>query len=100
MKYIKKIEINYFRSLKKVTLNKIEDLSIISGANDTGKSNVLDALSLFFKEDNCNFEIDYNKKRKDEAIGTKAKQSIRIGITFAMPSQSSVLPAHVYVSKT
>lgn len=57
MNIIKKIEIRHFRSFdsgkgqKKVEIDDLKDLNVFSGANDSGKSNVLRALNLFFNNE-------------------------------------------------
>lgn len=45
---IRKISIQRFKSLKKVALDNIGDLVIFIGTNSSGKSNLLEALTLFF----------------------------------------------------
>jgi predicted ATP-dependent endonuclease of OLD family len=45
---VKTLGIQNFRSLKNVTLDDIGDLVVLIGANSSGKSNILEALSLFF----------------------------------------------------
>ena len=55
MNIIEKIEIKIFRSFgnrvkEKVEIVNVKDLNIISGANDSGKSNILRALNLFLKK--------------------------------------------------
>lgn len=60
MQLIKKIEIKYFRSFgdkKTAEIIDLKDINIFSGGNDSGKSNVLRALNLFF-----NGEIDHRHK--------------------------------------
>jgi predicted ATPase len=47
---IKTIEIKNFKSLKDVEIKDIGDLTILIGANSSGKSNVMEALTLFFNE--------------------------------------------------
>jgi predicted ATP-dependent endonuclease of OLD family len=42
--------INNFRSLKQVTLTDLDNLTILIGANSSGKSNILEAFYLFFNE--------------------------------------------------
>lgn len=57
MDIIKKIEIKHFRSFDggkdqpKVRIDDLKDFNIFSGANDSGKSNVLRALNLFFNDE-------------------------------------------------
>jgi AAA15 family ATPase/GTPase len=102
MKYIDKIEIKYFRSLKNASVKNTNHLNILSGKNDIGKSNVLRALDLFFGTYKCNFQEDYNKERlsdvKDESI--KGKQIINIAITFNKPKSAISLPSKFRVSRT
>lgn len=102
MKYIDKIEIKYFRSLKDVQIKDVNDLNVISGKNDSGKSNVLKALDLFFDNTKCNFRDDYNKERLAEVRDPriKGKQIIRISITFNRPKESHTLPPKFKISRT
>lgn len=57
MDIIEKIEIKHFRSFDggkdqtKVKIDNLKDLNIFSGANDSGKSNILRALNLFFNNE-------------------------------------------------
>jgi len=102
MKYIDKIEIKYFRSIKSAFVKNTNHLNVLSGKNDIGKSNVLRALDLFFGTYKCNFQEDYNKERlsevKEESI--KGKQIINIAITFNKPKGSISLPPKFRVSRT
>jgi predicted ATP-dependent endonuclease of OLD family len=45
---VKAFGIQNFRSLREVTLDGVGDIVILIGANSSGKSNILEALSLFF----------------------------------------------------
>jgi predicted ATPase len=47
---IRRIVIRNFRSLKDVTLDDLGDLNVLIGANSSGKSNILEALMLFFSQ--------------------------------------------------
>ncbi len=47
---IRKLSIQRFKSLKQVSMGNIGDLIILIGANGSGKSNLLEALTLFFNE--------------------------------------------------
>jgi AAA15 family ATPase/GTPase len=81
MKIIEQIEIKNFRSFGNRTgettkVIKINELNILSGANDSGKSNILRALNLFFNsktnlEDFFDFDNDFFKKE------SKDKQDIK-----------------------
>jgi len=91
MRVIEKIEIKSFRSFgnrkqSKTQITKIEDLNIFSGANDSGKSNVLRALNLFFnKRTNLtsflDFESDFFKRENPDDDDIKQEQ-ITIKLTF------------------
>ena len=47
---IRNVSIQRFKSLKQVPMRNIGDLIILIGANGSGKSNLLEALTLFFNE--------------------------------------------------
>lgn len=86
---IEKIEIQYFRSIYRVTLTKVESINVLTGKNDVGKSNVLKALNLFFnncivEEGDYDFGRNYNLRRLEEVRKDtiKGKQFIQIKITF------------------
>jgi len=90
MQLIKKIEISYLRSLYRATLSSVGDLNIIFGRNDSGKSNVLRALSLFFNGvidtlDELDFDLDVSDVRPDQARKAKDRLAIWIKITFTVP---------------
>lgn len=85
MHIIEKIEIKNFRSFgnrkkEKVEIINIKDLNIISGANDSGKSNILRALNLFFnKHTNLgqffDFEKDFFKKDNSDVEDVKQEMT-------------------------
>ena len=90
MRLIKKIEVNYYRSLYKAALNNVGDLNVVFGRNDSGKSNLLRALNLFFngKTDavhGFDFALDMSDPRKREAREAKGRQFLWIKITFDVP---------------
>jgi AAA15 family ATPase/GTPase len=102
MKIIEQIHIQYYRSLKDCKIKSINQLNIFSGKNDVGKSNILKALDLFFNKTNTNFFEDFNKDRLRDARqrSVKAKQFIKITITFLIPGNYKVLPRKIIVSKS
>jgi len=64
-KYIKEISINRFRSIGKMDIS-VDNITIFSGKNNSGKSNILKALNLFFNKETSfhtqyNHDVDYNK---------------------------------------
>lgn len=83
--FIEKVEIKHFRSFDggvkqpKVEMDCLKDVNIISGANDSGKSNILRALNLFFNNE-ISPGIPFNmardlcksqKKRSDSRVEEK-----------------------------
>lgn len=91
MQLIKKIEINYLRSLYTCTIKNAGDLNVIFGRNDSGKSNLLRALNLFFNEltdlhTDLDFDIDLSDARRTLAREAKGRQFIWIKVTFNVPT--------------
>ena len=122
MKIIEKIEIRHFRSFDggvgqmKVEVTDLKDINIFSGANDSGKSNILRALNLFFNDEispgvSFDLERDLSKVHKNRS-DTKAKTkrdggkkdvrqkdlSIKIRVYFKK-EEGGVLPDRFYVEK-
>jgi AAA15 family ATPase/GTPase len=83
---IKKITISKFRSIGEKEVIEPADFNVISGANDSGKSNYLKALNLFFNGETdfrkrYNSQDDFNKWFRDNSeSGTR---DIVIEIEFA-----------------
>lgn len=123
MKIIDKIEIKYFRSFDKfkVEIIDLKDINIFSGKNDSGKSNVLRALNLFFNYETdigkpINFELDFSryryaeikedKKRRKSQSGKDVREQrsfISVKIHFditKIKSSSSILPKKFWISRT
>lgn len=83
-------------------------MNILSGKNDSGKSNVLKALNLFFSEDKVdfysvfNFNNDFSKYRAEQSKTLHNKQLINISILFSKVGfiSSKVLPDEFWVEKT
>lgn len=107
MNFIKKIEIQYFRSIYWETISDISNVNIFTGKNDAGKSNVLKALNLFFNnktDANTDFDFskDFNVKRLEEVRKetVKGKQFVQIKITFNRGKQyENTLPETFTVTK-
>lgn len=123
MRIIEKIEIKYFRSFDggvgqpKAEIVNIKDINIFSGANDSGKSNILRALNLFFNDEispGVPFDLERDlskiqKSRSDNKINSKravkGKKAVRqrdlwvkIRIYFNK-EEGGVLPEKFYVEK-
>lgn len=108
MKIIEKIEIKHFRSflgtpkIFEVIVDNLTNLNVFSGANDSGKSNILRALNLFFNNEissgtSLEFDRDFFVSDKD----TKHKV-IEISISFNLSSDNNrdrFLPEKFTISK-
>ena len=89
MRVIDSITIRYFRSVYTLSLSGCKDLTVITGMNDVGKSNILKALNLFFCNQSdymreFNFSDDYSLIRKEEVKRDtiRGQQFISITIRF------------------
>ena len=98
MKYINRIKIQYFRSIYKLDIKEISpSMTVFTGKNDTGKSNVLRALNLFFNNevdpnDKLNFDRDFSKIRNKQITeSSKERKLISIEIEFNNPGTYSTL---------
>lgn len=122
MKIIERIEIRHFRSFDsgfgqtKVEIVDLRDINIFSGANDSGKSNVLRALNLFFNNEvspGIAFDLERDlskiqKSRSDEKARSKRESGmkdvrqkdlwVKIRVYFEK-DQGGVLPEKFYVEK-
>ena len=108
MDIIKRIQIKHFRSFLgspseySLVVDNIKDLNLFSGGNDSGKSNFLRALNLFFNNKTNNLEdLNFNK---DFFIGKKDKTQkvIEISIDFDLtqrPERDKFLPVKFRISK-
>ena len=87
---IKKITIKNFRSIQKCAID-FEDLTIISGCNDSGKSNLLKALNLFFNnqtDHNTRFDFDADYC-KFAVVPDKTAKEIQIELLLIPPQHFS-----------
>ena len=87
---ITKFEINHFRALENFVLTIEEDLSVIIGKNNTGKTSLLSILDRFLGESKSSFEFhDFNKKylasnfpfNKEGTIPTEEYEPFYISLT-------------------
>lgn len=112
MNIIEKIEIKNFRSFgdaEKTKVYGLKDLNIFSGSNDSGKSNILRALNLFFYLDKIDFyqdfvfAKDFSRAHEERLRGQqKGKSFVEISILFAPSTSqfnSSVLPKKFWITK-
>ena len=108
MKIIDRVELKHFRSFLgtpqkyETNIDSLKDLNIFSGANDSGKSNILRALNLFFNDeiapDNTfEFNRDFFQGKKDATY-----KVIEIAISFDLSRDSKrdrFLPERFKITK-
>lgn len=87
MKLIESITIRYFRSVYTITIPKCGDMTVLTGKNDVGKSNILKALNLFFNQQSdystrFSFENDYSLLRREEVRKDTIRGQRFISITI------------------
>lgn len=92
MQLIKEIEVAYFRSFYKFKLRNLSDLNVIFGKNDSGKSSLVRALSLFFnqKPDHTqayDFITDFCDQRlRESGSSDDVRKFLYVKITFTTPT--------------
>ena len=106
MQLIEEIEISYFRSFYKFKIRDAKDLNIIFGKNDSGKSNLVRALNLFFSgapdpTQPFEFPIDFCEVRSHEANqADDVRKFLYVKITFnTPPSFKQSLGERFYVKR-
>lgn len=105
MRIISKVEINYFRSTYSIDLKRTNDLNILVGENDSGKSNILKALNLFFNNESelgqsFFFQDDLSRKRAEEVRNTKGRATIWIKVHFLNFMNWRSLPSEFAIKKS
>lgn len=91
MKIIDRVEIHRFRSISDTSI-VTDELTIFSGVNNSGKSNVLKALNLFFNSETSfgspfDFKKDYNHAFTGQAGG---KRIIKITLFFSGQGEAAL----------
>jgi len=108
MIHIEGLDIRYFRSVHRATIRDLRDITVFSGRNDVGKSNLLKALNLFFNNRTdwntpFDFTRDFSKVRLNEVRKEtiRGKQYIQITINFQRGKRyEKSLPAKFSVTRT
>jgi energy-coupling factor transporter ATP-binding protein EcfA2 len=85
LRLIRSVEIERFRSFETGRLEDLSDMTVLVGANNSGKSNVIRALNLFFNDETdpdqyVDFDVDYHL-----ASVSKKKKQIRVAVEFDLP---------------
>ena len=89
MNILESITIRYFRSVYTLTIPQCGDLTVLTGKNDVGKSNIIKALNLFFNQQSdyatkFSFDNDYSLLRREEVRKDtiRGQRFISISIRF------------------
>ena len=105
---IEAVEVKYFRSIYRLRLKNLKDVTVLAGRNDIGKSNVLKALNLFFNSQTdwqspLEFARDFNRQRLGEVRREtiKGRQFIEVTVEFVRgPRFAKSLPSKFRVTRT
>lgn len=82
---ISKLYIKNFRGYKEQTIELHDNLNVIIGKNDVGKSTILEALEIFFNNDVVKIDIFDLSKNREDHVDT----DITIQISFKVDSKVS-----------
>lgn len=101
------IEIAYFRSFYKTQFFDMRRLNVFFGENDTGKSNVMRALNLFFngridRNYDFDFNVDFSRKRRGESERSDGVRKFSyVKVWFETPANhKAALGESFYVKRT
>lgn len=82
---IQDVEISRFRSIRDSKLRNLQDFSVLAGLNNSGKSNFLRALNLFFTgrpDPDTSFDLARDYYRGE--LSAKKRKNIRISVHFTL----------------
>ncbi|HLA81540.1 MAG TPA: AAA family ATPase, partial [Thermoleophilia bacterium] len=86
MQLIRSVEVRRFRSIDHVVLQDLSDFTILVGPNNSGKSNILRSLNLFFNDWlERNTYLDFDRDYFTSAPSKKRKE-ISVTVEFEWPS--------------
>jgi predicted ATP-dependent endonuclease of OLD family len=108
MTHIEAVEVRYFRSVYRAPIKELRDITVFSGRNDVGKSNLLKALNLFFNNQTdwntpFDFSRDFSKVRLNEVRKdtVRGKQYTQIAASFCRGDRyEKSLPKRFTVTRT
>jgi hypothetical protein len=87
---IRDVHVSRFRSIRESKLVDLKDFSVLAGLNNSGKSNFLRALNLFFTgrpEPQTPFDLIREYYRGD--LRAKKRKTISVSVHFSLPSTFS-----------
>lgn len=89
---IKAVTVNRFRGYSEPVLIGLDDLCVLVGRNDIGKSTILEALDFFFNEGKGCIKID--KEDLNKSCLARGEDQIEIGVEF------TELPPEIVIDST
>lgn len=89
---IKAVTVNRFRGYAEPITVELDDLSVLVGRNDIGKSTILEALDVFFNEGKGCIKID--KDDVNKSCLARGEDQIEVGVEF------SELPVEIVIDST
>jgi len=89
---IKSVTVNRFRGYSEPVFIAIDDLCVLVGRNDIGKSTILEALDVFFNEGKGCIKID--KEDLNKSCSARGEDQIEISVEFAE------LPPEIVIDST
>ena len=98
MSIINGLSIRNFRSFERLDIEHLENLTSIVGINNSGKSNILRSLNLFFNgEVEPGIPIDLERDYNRTLLTRRKKREISVTITFKLPSIFNMRKGTEYV---
>ena len=88
MRLISEVEIEGFRSIRHCKLEDLGDFTVFAGLNNSGKSNFLRALNVFFNgqtDQEVWLDVDGDYFRPD--LRKKKRKQISVSVKFSLPAQ-------------
>ena len=87
MKLIKKVSVDHFRSIRNHTIDGLGNFTVFAGPNNSGKSNLLRALHVFFNDStDIGSPFDFHRDYYCHDLKSKKAKQISISVEFELPS--------------
>jgi len=93
---ISRIQIRNFKSIREIDLQNIADLNVVVGKNNTGKSNILGGLQLFFNrfDEGWTADTTVGGVRSDFWFKHKTEKPVELTVSFVLSSADSDIIFH------
>lgn len=87
MKIITEVSVDHFRSIKEQRITDLGDFTALAGLNNSGKSNLLRALHLFFTNNtDADVPFDFDRDYYSHHIKSRKAKSVSVTVKFDLPS--------------